>query len=328
MLILPYIYRCLLTLKGLCSNSLSVQIVYLSDRFAILLLHLDIYSVEMSIPLGLRKSSVFPKSPQMPQTMSTMFHVRIFLPSYILEFVSNDDNGDPKFDSQRFLSQASTSQVSEIISLIYPYVSFDEDAQEDDALVKKIYLELVAPNLCTLIIPKGLNPDQQYFQASIEIKVLGSSNFEMLITKKTPVNSDRILRFNYLVLCYLKNGQHRVAAHNLTDFVKTHKCLNEYELSAIDSALEDTSEGLQEATKFVQDSIKDIEGIRFLLAEPEISSSHRQELRLRIESATEQLKSNQMVFDSMVQTAGFINALYDYHRKLAVKHNAIPTESP
>ncbi|EGG04945.1 uncharacterized protein MELLADRAFT_88393 [Melampsora larici-populina 98AG31] len=248
--------------------------------------------------------------------MSSTFRTNVFLPTSILKFVVKDDDDSQKIDCKRFLSQAYTSQVLEIICLLYPYVKFSDEARDDHVLLKKIFLEIVAPQLSTLIIPTALKPDQDYFQASINIPAFGTYEFEMLITPGIEINAHRISEFNYLILCYLRNGQHRIAAHNLTGFVKTYKYLNKIELSTLDSAYQDTLEGLHEAVGFVQSSHHDIEGIGFLLSESELSPSHRQGLQLCLERGKEKLKSCQEIFERIVADVGFVQALVDYYQKL------------
>ncbi|KAH9815069.1 hypothetical protein DFH28DRAFT_1124257 [Melampsora americana] len=255
------------------------------------------------------------------------FHRPVFLPVYILEFVSEGaENEHPHFDLQSFLSQASTSQLLEMISLIYPHVEFSQEARDDDALVKKIYLDTVAPNLCNLFIPKGLKPVpfSLYFQAKIEVRTFADTKFDIYISKENDVDTGRILQFNCLIRCYLENGQHGIAAHNLADFITTHKYLNKYELGALEHAYSGLVEGLEETQRFVQDSHREIVAIGFQLSDPDATSDHRQELRRRLETVHEKLQVNEKLFATTIQAVGFMDALMKHHQALALKNKQTP----
>lgn len=257
---------------------------------------------------------------------SNPFHSRIFLPSYVLKFIHDDVDTVPKFDSTCFLSEASMSQVLEIIRLVYPRIRFSKEAADDNLLVQKIFREMVAGHLSSLIIPKDRQPD--YLKVLIEFRTYGTQDSEIFINHETVLNTDRIFEFDCLVSCYLNIGQHRLASDNLKDFVKKHKYLTDNELATIDNIYHQALEGLTESVGFIQKSHEEIEGIGILLSDSDISKSRREDLQLGLEAATARLHSRQKSFDSIVNHVGFIQALSQYHRKLALEQLPTPPRSP
>lgn len=258
--------------------------------------------------------------------MSHPFHREIFLPTYILQFVNNEANkNEPKLDHQLFLDEAATSQVLEIIHLFYPHIRFSIEAEDDISFLHDAFRKLIVPHLCTLIIPDGIKRDIHYFRALSDFPTIDAD--EVYITLETGVNPHRILEFDCLILCYIKNGQTRLAANNLMKFVKTYKHLNEYETSAIESVYENALEGLQESVSFVQNSHQEIERIGLQLFDSEISQTHRQDLQHCLKSSTAKLHYRQKTFDTIVQNVGLIQALLEYHEKLYVKNKPKPSGS-
>lgn len=232
-------------------------------------------------------------------------------------YISKDVDDKPILDHKLFLEEAATSQVSEIISSFYPNVTFSPEAEDDNELLNKFFVEMIVPHLSTFRVPEIVNRNQQsYFQALI-ITPTGFENEDIWITPNTVFDASRILRFDCLVLCYLKIGQHRLAADNLAAFLKTHKFLNKYEINAINSTYENALEGLQESVGFIQDTHQEIEAINLQIFHSETSPTHLQDLQVRLQSATVKLQFRQKTFDTIVQNLGFIKALLEYHEKIA-----------
>lgn len=247
-----------------------------------------------------------------PSEMSHPFHREMFLPTYILQFVNNEvDNNKPKLDHQLFLDEAATSQVLDIIHMFYPHIRFSVEAEDDILFLHNVFRKLIGPHLRTLIIPDGIKRDGHYFRALCDFPNFDTN--DVYITLETGVNPHRILEFECLIICYIKNGQTGLATDNLMKFVKTYKHLNEYETSTINSAYKHTLEGLQESVSLIQNSHQEIEGIGLQLFNSEISQTHRQDLERRLESSTAKLQNRQKTFDTIVQNLGLIQALLEYH---------------
>ncbi|EGG04273.1 uncharacterized protein MELLADRAFT_89501 [Melampsora larici-populina 98AG31] len=249
--------------------------------------------------------------------MSTPLQFHIFLPSYILGYIV-DNQTKPRIDSDLFLSKATTSQIVEVILSFYPYFRFTQNAQEDHELLLKIFIEMVAPRLNNITIPLGRKTD--YVQAELGYPIHDAQPSIRWINSSADIDAKRIESFNNHCLVNLKNGQYRLAAENLREFVKKYKYLNHNEIDEIIGAQDDINETFHEVGGNLRDAQTSIEIIQLRLLELDLSPTSVQGLEGQLRLAKISFKSLQKTFEVVTQDFGLIQALCDYHKEISSKH--------
>ncbi|KAH9811081.1 hypothetical protein DFH28DRAFT_881771 [Melampsora americana] len=241
--------------------------------------------------------------------MSTSFQSTVFLPDYILECVV--DQSTPKIDTELFLSKASANNLIEMIVAFYPHLNFTSTAKEDRELLRKIFIEMVAPRLSNVIIP--LQHTTKYIEASLMTPTWGPQGSSRTINSSADINHTRTEVFNLDALTYLKIGQYRLAAKNLNKFTETYKFLNVGEVNELWGAENDAEDALHEIGCNLKECHRKIESTQLLLRS-ELSASERKELEEKLKCAILDLNSHRRTFTNAIQNTAFISALASHHQ--------------
>lgn len=241
------------------------------------------------------------------------FESCVFLPSYVLQFI---DEKYPKFNPDAFLSSATPERLLEIILAFYPHFTFTQKAKDDRELLRKMFIEMVAPRFSNIVIP-AQSDTRLYFQAPLlRFPSCLAQEPPKTIDSSSDVDPERTTMFNIYGLSNLNAGLYRHASQSLSTFIERYKFLNEDEVSAIGRAQDLSEDNLNDSVSNLKEGYQSIERLQLHLAQSNISSDKRSELENQLKSAIAVLRCRQKLFDETVQNVAFLSALYDYHEEI------------
>ncbi|EGG04626.1 uncharacterized protein MELLADRAFT_88691 [Melampsora larici-populina 98AG31] len=253
--------------------------------------------------------------------MYIQVETHIYLPTYILEYVV-----DGRVDPDMFLSKATPARFLEVILAFYPHFDFTQDAREDDELLRKIFIEMVALRLSNVVMP--LDVHTGYFQAPFNTPVLSEpQQSSKRVNSSADIDVSRTDMFNSNCLAYLRVGQYRHAAENITCFTNTYTFLNQDEILEISNACGDAEDNLHDTLSHLKGAYHVIDRIQLLSRQPDITPTEASNLDHRLKVAITGLRLNQQMFDSAVRDVGFLLALVEHHENRFVKHQSTPEKS-
>lgn len=246
--------------------------------------------------------------------MSTPMQMSVFLPNYMLQFVC-DGSDPPKIDTELFTSQASCSQLLDIILAFYPQFQFDEKVKEDCQLLVKTFCSMISAQLTNnVLIPLDVKPQHSYFKASFRSPIFSNQEIQKIIKSEADIDNTRIIRFSCSATHYLRSGQFQLAAKNLEEFTQTYKYLNKDEISEIYATEDEAQDTLHSYVASLREAHDQaIAAITLQLCDTNPLANHSPGLEVQLRTAVITLEARQKMFNRAIEDVGFIPALAEYH---------------